>query len=222
LDNIGFMPGPWNNWYHCVAGTYGSWLYGDARGFRTYKHREHVEGDYKNPPPPGTYDQLYRMVKWSMKRDAVVLSPDERRFVCAAVVEKIELYGIEAIALAVAPTHLHVLMRVRPMDDGFYESRGMAIPRLCYPALPPKSALRDGRDPLPRHVLGLLKKHVSHEHRRSDFAKRPGGLWAKRSKIIAIEHREHHVAAAQYIMNHVDEGAAVWRVGDEVGDIEMR
>lgn len=30
-------------WFHCIATTYGAWLYGDSRGFRTRHHREHVE-----------------------------------------------------------------------------------------------------------------------------------------------------------------------------------
>ena len=42
-------------WYHVVLSTYGSWLYGDKRGFRTRHHREHVDGDYKNPPSLGKY-----------------------------------------------------------------------------------------------------------------------------------------------------------------------
>jgi hypothetical protein len=29
-------------WYHIIMSTYGSWLYGDARGFRTRHHREHI------------------------------------------------------------------------------------------------------------------------------------------------------------------------------------
>ena len=40
-------------WFHVTAHTYGAWLAGDARGFRTRHHREHVEGDYKHPPPAG-------------------------------------------------------------------------------------------------------------------------------------------------------------------------
>ena len=42
-------------WFHIVLTTYGSWLYGDERGFRTRGHREHVEGDYKRPPTAGLY-----------------------------------------------------------------------------------------------------------------------------------------------------------------------
>lgn len=37
-------------WHHIILTTYGSWLPGDLRGFRTRDHREHVEGDYRPPP----------------------------------------------------------------------------------------------------------------------------------------------------------------------------
>jgi hypothetical protein len=41
---------PWNNWYHCMFHTYGAWLPGDHRGFRTRHHKKHIEGDYNHPP----------------------------------------------------------------------------------------------------------------------------------------------------------------------------
>jgi hypothetical protein len=44
---------PWNHWYHCMGNTFGTWLPGSPKGFRTRHHREHVEGDYKHPPPKG-------------------------------------------------------------------------------------------------------------------------------------------------------------------------
>ena len=43
------------SWYHVVLTTYGAWLPGDPRGFRTRHHREHVPGDYKAPPPVGMF-----------------------------------------------------------------------------------------------------------------------------------------------------------------------
>lgn len=48
------MPRAWNAWYHVLTNTYGTWLRGDRRGWRERHHRKHVEGDYKNPPKPGT------------------------------------------------------------------------------------------------------------------------------------------------------------------------
>ena len=45
------MPRPNKCWWHVTLSTYGSWLPGDQRGFRSRKHKIHSSGDYKNPPP---------------------------------------------------------------------------------------------------------------------------------------------------------------------------
>src|SRR5437868_3666075 len=58
---------PWNNWYHVMCHTYGTWLPGDPRGFRTRHHREHCDGDYKNPPKPGQWEQRHAQAKSLMK-----------------------------------------------------------------------------------------------------------------------------------------------------------
>ena len=58
--------------------TYGTWLPGDPKGFRTRHHREHIEGDYRNPPPKGIYEGLHECAKRSMKRDPVFLDPDQQ------------------------------------------------------------------------------------------------------------------------------------------------
>jgi hypothetical protein len=42
-------------WFHCTTHTYGAWLHGDERSFRTRHHREHIIGDYKHRPPEGMY-----------------------------------------------------------------------------------------------------------------------------------------------------------------------
>jgi hypothetical protein len=65
---------PWNDWYHCMGSTYGTWLPGDARGFRTRHHREHIEGDYRNPPPKGMYEARHQQSKDVMQRDVVYLT----------------------------------------------------------------------------------------------------------------------------------------------------
>src|SRR5690349_5207107 len=47
-----------DHWFHCTTHTYGTWLRGDPRGWRSRNHREHVDGDYKHPPSNGKYDPL--------------------------------------------------------------------------------------------------------------------------------------------------------------------
>lgn len=73
---------PWNDWYHCVGHTYGTWLPGDPKGFRTRHHREHIIGDYKLPPPPGMYDKRHEKAKSLMKREPVYLDAAQRQHAC--------------------------------------------------------------------------------------------------------------------------------------------
>src|SRR5688500_1461640 len=80
---------PWNDWYHCTLHTYGTWLRGDLRGWRSRHHREHVDGDYKHPPPKGKYDALFEYSKSLMKRDAVRIERQLRDFVLDALVDKL-------------------------------------------------------------------------------------------------------------------------------------
>src|SRR5438067_13048428 len=81
---------PWNNWYHITIHVYGSWLRGDPRGWRSRHHREHVDGDYKNPPPKGKYDNLYELSKALMKRDPVKIQRELRQFESPKSCAKIE------------------------------------------------------------------------------------------------------------------------------------
>src|SRR5204862_5246205 len=88
---------PWNDWYHVTNHVYGSWLRGDPRGWRSRHHREHVDGDYKNPPPKGKYDALLEYSKSLMKRDPVKINRDLRQFVLDAIVEKLLANNITTV-----------------------------------------------------------------------------------------------------------------------------
>ena len=99
-------------WYHLIATTYGAWLYGDSRGFRTRHHREHVEGDYKNPPPPGKYAEQERRSRESMPQESVVLPVALRPVVGACVLERLRGLGSLVITISVSGQHLHVLAKM--------------------------------------------------------------------------------------------------------------
>ncbi len=103
---------PWNDWYHLTAHTYGTWLYGDRRGWRTRHHREHVEGDYRHPPAPGTFEDKLAQSRNLMKRSPVYVSVPARILVVGVVVEKFQTDGIELLAASMTRDHLHVLVRV--------------------------------------------------------------------------------------------------------------
>jgi len=187
------MPG-WNGWYHCMANTYGTWLPGDPRGFRTCKHREHVEGDYKSPPPKGKYDERYAQAKRSLTREPVVLSLDARRVVIESMIKTwVEVHSIEVLALAVSGRHMHVLVRFGGVE-------------LKKPT-PHRRGLRE-RDPA-RFYVGIAKERSSKALALAGLVK-PGVIWAKRGKIVPIKDRQHQLNVYQYILDHEQEGALVW------------
>jgi hypothetical protein len=101
-------------WFHITSHTYGAWLYGDARGFRTRHHREHIVGDYKNPPPPGMYDQKLQRSRRLLKQEPVILAPDWRPIIGAAVRDKLILLGAQVLAVSMSATHAHILAKMPP------------------------------------------------------------------------------------------------------------
>ncbi len=101
----------WNGWYHVMGHTYGTWLPGDPRGFRTRRHREHIEGDYKNPPPEGKYDERHERARRSMKRDPVYLTREQRRRAVVIVSESLRKRKLDVIIIAIDRVHLHILAR---------------------------------------------------------------------------------------------------------------
>ena len=123
---------PWNDWYHCIGNTYGTWLRADDRRWRARHHREHVEGDYRHPPPDGAYEDEFRQSRQSMKCDAVVFAPEIRPIVCRLFGDALLFYQVEFVDLSVGAMHFHLLARFtncivespRPLAVGFRRSSG--------------------------------------------------------------------------------------------------
>ena len=105
---------PTAHWYHCILTTYGAWLPGDPRGFRTRNHREHIEGDYKNPPPPGQHDQRHARSKELQKYPTVILTPSERQRLGQKAIEHLQQRSIELLSLALGGQHLHLQLKCDP------------------------------------------------------------------------------------------------------------
>jgi REP element-mobilizing transposase RayT len=108
---FGMARAPWNDWYHVIIHTYGSWLRGDPRGWRAVNHREHVDGDYKNPPVRGKYDRMFERSRKLMTREAVSIEAELKSVVLAAVVEKLRADELEILVASVDSKHLHLLGR---------------------------------------------------------------------------------------------------------------
>jgi hypothetical protein len=105
---------PGGRWFHIIDSTYGAWLPGDPRGFRTWKHRKHVEGDYKSPPPKNAYARQLRHSTKALKEPPVRIPPKWRAKIGTAIVEKLVAKGAFVLCAAVSAQHTHVLAKLPP------------------------------------------------------------------------------------------------------------
>ncbi|MGC1272515.1 MAG: hypothetical protein WBC44_02320 [Planctomycetaceae bacterium] len=102
-------------WFHVTITTYGSWLPGDPRGFRTRHHREHVDGDYKRPPEED-YAGRHARSRKLCKVPPVLLTPAQRRLVVLAIHERLVGLGDTVITVGMSGRHGHVLGQFIPKD----------------------------------------------------------------------------------------------------------
>ncbi|HET6246233.1 MAG TPA: hypothetical protein VFE47_00905 [Tepidisphaeraceae bacterium] len=98
-------------WRHVIINTHSSWLHGDARGFRTRKHRIHSTGDYKNPPPAGEHAGLY-IYQDGKSRMEVHIGYGERAIIGRAFVAYLREKGYTVLAVAITKMHGHALVEV--------------------------------------------------------------------------------------------------------------
>ncbi len=98
----------------------------DARGFRTRHHREHIEGDYKNPPPKDKYKAKFERSKKLLKQDPVRLTPEWRAVVGIALRERLIGLGAQVVVASMSATHAHVLAKMPDSKDVTREWVGLA------------------------------------------------------------------------------------------------
>jgi hypothetical protein len=177
---------PWNNWYHCCGSTYGTWVRGDPRGWRARHHREHVDGDYKDPPPTGKHDPQLRRSQSLMKRHRVVLTLEQRRVACRAFGDKLRVLGVELIELCISARHWHLLARFEPLGS-----------------------VHDPTEDKPRLMVGQAKGVSARMLSKSGLIAQ-GGVWATRCRCLPIRNRSHQVNVTHYIRRHARQGAAVY------------
>lgn len=154
---------PWMNWLHCTGSTYGAWLRGDPRGWRARDHREHVDGDFRSPPPEGIYDALHEQSKRLMTRQGVVLGWDARVVAVRAIVDALHYHEVSVVDACVGARHWHVLARFFPTHEDAWRSIEM-------------QGLSMNRDP--RHLMGIAKKESARALSKLGLVE-PGGVWAR-------------------------------------------
>ncbi len=118
--------------------TYGSWLPGDPRGFRTRRGHEYV------PPParyakdgepvydPRQYSERYRASR-TLVPAAVKLNAEEIRLAQLAIVEEIGSLAMRPLILAVGATHFHLISQfhgiwIRPTVGRLKAAATRALP----------------------------------------------------------------------------------------------
>jgi len=101
-------------WFHVILTTYGAWLPGDPRGFRTRHHRDHVDGDYKNPPPPGVYESFAQKNRDALKHEVVSLNRLQRETVGTALKTRLDQLDASLIAISVSSQHIQLLVKLPP------------------------------------------------------------------------------------------------------------
>ena len=172
------MAGDWH-WWLVTWGTYGAWLPGDVRGFRTWRKREYVApparyaaADEETYDPRDYRERRRRVNKLSSA--AVTLGDAQQRVALEAIVADIAELPIEPKIMAVAGEHLHLLavfgdVRIRP-----------TVGRLKAAATKKLKALPD---------WGEVKR-----------------IWAKGCHMESLESEDDQFAAYRYVGQHDSQG----------------
>ena len=86
-------------------------------------HREHIIGDYKNPPPKGMYDHKLKRSQELLVQEAVTLSMPWRKIIGKAVLDKLQkLTAGGPVREHEQHTHAHVLAK---MPAGLFREKWM-------------------------------------------------------------------------------------------------
>lgn len=101
-------------WWLVTWTTYGTWLPGDPRGFRTWRGREHVPPPRRYAKPgqatydPAVYGQRHESAQEAAK-GVVTLTIGEQKTTLHVIINEIALVAIRPAAMSVGPTHVHLL-----------------------------------------------------------------------------------------------------------------
>jgi hypothetical protein len=181
-------------WFHITGCTYGAWLPGNDRSFRTRHHREHIEGDHQRPPAPGKYDTRRSWAEEHMRRTGrapVRLSPKAQRLALDTMIEAIGHRGGAVRIACMDDHHFHILMR---------------LPEASKPTLVKAwvSHQRGDHLPLVRWIVGHAKSRAARALSDAGLVE-PGGVWATRMHMRRIIDEAQFRAATAYIGAHAQE-----------------
>jgi len=167
--------------WHVTWTTYGAWLPGDPRGFRTWRGHEAI-------PPTARYaasqQEHYKAEDYAERHQhvreqcptSVSLNSTQRRVALDVFQQEVQNISMDCLALAVASQHVHLLAVF-------------------------------GHQPIRQFVARLKAKVSQRLHREFEQAPR---LWAKGCHMQSKNRPSEVATTIRYIADHVHEGAAVW------------
>ena len=103
-------------WWHVTINMHGTWLPGDARGFRSSGHRIHSSGDYRHRPPPEEHRGLREHAN-TIARQSVQLDSPQRALLGGAMLISLNRADAGCIAAAISATHAHLLMKHKAQES---------------------------------------------------------------------------------------------------------
>jgi hypothetical protein len=160
--------------------TYGSWLPGDPRGFRTFRAKEYV------PPParyardgeptydPSDYADRYAKAKEQVPH-AVTLTREEQNAALQAIVDELTCLHIPTDIVAVNTDHVHLIAR--------FGSHSI------------------------RPTVGRLKSGATRAIPNPGDRKR---IWTKNCHMESLNSDEDLHNAVAYVRCHREQGAIIW------------
>lgn len=167
-------------WWLITWTTYGSWLPGDPRGFRTRRGKEYV------PPPrryakPGEpvydarqYTERFQEAKGSLE-GCVKLTSQQQKLVLEAIVSEIDAIPVTSAIVSVGATHVHWLAQL-------------------------------GGHPI-RTTVGRIKSEATRQLNEAGFhGKRP---WSKNCDMKSKSMDQEFRNAFHYIRRHTNEGCLI-------------
>lgn len=99
-------------WFHVTWSTYGQWLPGHPRGFRSRGDRIKSCGyDPCSRDGHGEHAGLHGSARGLLRKDPVELTGAQQRAALRAILEKVRQTGSEVVCLAVCDVHVHLLGR---------------------------------------------------------------------------------------------------------------
>ncbi len=167
-------------WWLITWTTYGSWLPGDPRGFRTRRAQEYV-------PPPKRYarrgEQAYDAKRYASRyaqardrtEESAPLTRKQQRIIVPTIIAEIDAIPIVSAIASIGPTHVHWLGRFDEHEI--------------------------------RPTVGRVKAAATRSLNAAGFdGKRP---WSKNCHLESKPTDQVFRSAFVYVRRHIDEGCLI-------------